>query len=62
MKVEFSYLKRQFSEPAEYFRDLRELVDSCEFTLGPFVEKFERRFADYVGVRRLAFLGRGAGR
>lgn len=51
MKVEFSYLKRQFSEPAEYFRDLRELVDSCEFTLGPFVDRFEKRIANYVGVR-----------
>ena len=31
--------------------DLRELVASGEFTLGPYVEKFERKFAAYIGVK-----------
>lgn len=59
MQIDFSYLKRQFAEPDAYFSDLRELVNSGEFTLGPFVEKFERRFADYVGVRHAIGINTG---
>ena len=45
MQVKYSYLDQQFSEVEDYFQDLRELVASGEFTLGPFVEAFEKKFA-----------------
>jgi len=51
MHVNYSYLHQQFAEVEDYFQDLRELVASGEFTLGPYVEKFERKFADYIGVK-----------
>lgn len=51
MKVNYVYLAQQFENVDEYFEDLRELVKSGEFTLGPYVEKFERKFADYIGVK-----------
>ncbi len=35
------------------FADLRELVKSGEFTLGPYVERFEKKFADYIGVKHV---------
>lgn len=51
MKVEYSYLDKQFADVEAYFADLRELVKSGEFTLGPYVEAFEKKFAAYVGVK-----------
>jgi len=51
MRVKSSYLDQQFAEVDEYFADLRRLVASGEFTLGPFVEDFERKFASYIGVK-----------
>ena len=51
MRVKYSYLDEQFAEVDGYFEDLRRLVASCQFTLGPFVEEFEQRFAEYIGVR-----------
>lgn len=51
MQVKYSYLDQQFAEVESYFEDLRRLVKSGEFTLGPFVEEFERKFARYIGVK-----------
>ncbi len=53
MQVKYAYLGQQFAEVDEYFEDLRELVASGEFTLGPYVEKFERKFGDYIGVKHV---------
>lgn len=51
MQVKYSYLDQQFAEVESYFEDLRRLVKSGEFTLGPFVEEFERKFARYIGIK-----------
>jgi aminotransferase EvaB len=51
MKVNYSYLNQQFKNFKPYFYDLEKLVKSGEFTLGPFVEKFEKKFAKYIGVK-----------
>src|SRR6516165_10404866 len=51
MHVNYSYLHQQFAEVDDYFADLRRLVASGEFTLGPFVEAFETKFARYLGVK-----------
>ena len=51
MKVKYAYLDQQFAEVDEYFEDLHRLVASGEFTLGPFVEAFEEKFAGYIGIR-----------
>ncbi|PIR26671.1 MAG: transcriptional regulator [Deltaproteobacteria bacterium CG11_big_fil_rev_8_21_14_0_20_42_23] len=54
MKVQYSYLKEQFSNPMEvYFEDLRPLIASGEFTFGPFVEAFEKKFASYIGAKHV---------
>ncbi|MBY0527536.1 MAG: DegT/DnrJ/EryC1/StrS family aminotransferase [Gemmataceae bacterium] len=53
MQVKYAYLDQQFAEVDEYFADLRRLVASGEFTLGPFVEEFERKFANYLGVKHV---------
>jgi dTDP-4-amino-4,6-dideoxygalactose transaminase len=51
MHVKYNYLDQQYAEVDAYFADLRELVRTGEFTLGPFVEAFEQKFAGYVGVK-----------
>ena len=51
MRVKYSYLAQQFADVEPYFDDLRHLVKTGEFTLGPFVEEFERKFARYIGVK-----------
>ncbi len=53
MRVKYSYLSEQFADAEPYFADLRELVKSGEFTLGPYVEKFEAKFARYIGVKHV---------
>src|SRR3989338_7948908 len=51
--VKYSYLDQQFAQADEYFEDLRKLVASGEFTLGAYVENFEKKFARYIGVKHV---------
>ncbi len=61
MRVQYSYLDQQFSDVEAYFSDLRKLVSSGEFTLGPFVEAFEKKFAAYIGVKHAIGTNTGTG-
>lgn len=61
MRVHYSYLDQQFSEVEAYFADLRKLVSTGEFTLGPFVEAFEKKFASYIGVKHAIGTNTGTG-
>ena len=42
--VKYAYLDEQFADVEAYFDDLRQLVKTGEFTIGPFVETFEKKF------------------
>ena len=53
MRVPYNYLPAQFSDPEAYIADWRELIRSTEFTLGPFVEAFERKVSMFVGARHV---------
>lgn len=61
MQVKYSYLDRQFADVEAYFQDLRKLVSTGEFTLGPFVEAFEKKFAAYIGVKHAIGTNTGTG-
>src|SRR3989338_3076743 len=61
MQVKYSYLDQQFADVASYFEDLRRLVQSGEFTLGPFVDEFEKKFARYLGVKHAIGTNNGTG-
>ncbi len=61
MHVKYSYLDQQFADIEAYFQDLRKLVATGEFTLGPFVEAFEKKFAAYIGVRHAIGTNTGTG-
>lgn len=58
MKVNYSYLHQQFHFD-NYAADLKELVESGAFTLGPYVERFEQKFADYVGAKHVIGVNTG---
>jgi aminotransferase EvaB len=45
MRINYSYLDRQFNDVEPYLDDIRELVRTGDFTLGTPVSKFEERFA-----------------
>ncbi len=51
MKVPFNYLPFQFSEVGPYFSEWKKMIKSTEFTLGKYVEEFEKNFAKYIGVK-----------
>jgi aminotransferase EvaB len=51
MRVPYNYLPFQFADPDTFVADWRDVVRSSEFTLGPFVSSFERKFASFVGSR-----------
>lgn len=53
MKVKYSYLAEQFTDFESYVPALRRLVKSGEFTLGPYVERFEKQFGHYIGVKHV---------
>lgn len=49
MKVNYNYLPQEFKNVEYIFSDWQKLIDSTEFTLGSFVEKFENKFKEFVG-------------
>ena len=51
MKVPFNYLPYQFKYNQKYFDGWKKLIKSSEFTLGPYVKKFEKNFAKFIGVK-----------
>lgn len=51
MRVPYNYLPLQFGDPEPFIADWRDLIKSTEFTLGPFVEAFEKKFATFVGCK-----------
>ena len=51
MKVNYPYLHQQFKNYKPFFKDLKKLVKSGEFTLGPYVERFEKKFAKFIGMK-----------
>ncbi len=59
MIVNYAYLHQQFADVEEYLDDLRDLVASGEFTLGPYVERFERKFGDYIGIKHVIGVNTG---
>jgi dTDP-4-amino-4,6-dideoxygalactose transaminase len=51
MRVRYSYLRQQFGDCEDLWRELKAFVPTGDFTLGKPLAEFERRFADLIGVR-----------
>jgi len=41
----------QFADTEEIFSEWKQLINSTEFTLGPYVEKFENEFSEFIGSK-----------
>ena len=63
MKVEYAYLKEQFAQEdsltKDILRDITELLRSGQFTLGPWVQKFEQAVCDKYGVKHCVGVNSG---
>jgi aminotransferase EvaB len=51
MHVRYSYLKQQFGDCEDLWRELKAFVPTGDFTLGKPLQEFERRFASLIGVK-----------
>ena len=59
MKVKYSYLDTQFADAEDILASVRGLLKTGQFTLGPAVEEFERRFAALCGARHAVGVNSG---
>jgi len=59
VRVNFSYLDRQFSEPDAYFNDLRKLVETGDYTIGEPLDEFERRISDLMKIPHVVGVNTG---
>ena len=60
MNVPFLDLKAQYlSIKDEINAAIQEVLDSCAFAGGPFVEKFEKEWAAFCGVKQAVGVGNG---
>jgi len=50
-KVPYNYLPEQFNDHKIFYELWKPVLTSGEFTLGPFVESFEKKFAEYIGSK-----------
>jgi len=53
MKVPYNYLPMQFSDVEGIITDWKKLIQTTAFTLGPFVERFEKEFAEFIGCKHV---------
>ena len=59
MNVRYSYLQQQFNNPEPIFDEIRKLLQTGEFTLGPQVREFEQKFAKLIGTKHAIGVGSG---
>jgi len=59
MRVPYSYLREQFADSEPILRDIKGLLESTQFTLGPPVAEFEERFARLCGAKHAIGVGTG---
>ena len=59
MNIPFSYLEREFDDIELYLDDIRNLVETTDFTLGTAVNDFEATFAKYIGLPYAVGVGSG---
>ena len=60
MEVEYSYLKKQFENPDKILASIKELAKKGEFTLGPQVEEFEKKFKEITKAKHVVGVSSGS--
>ena len=51
MLVSYNYLPQEFSDPSNIINEWKKLIKSSDFTLGRYIDKFEKKFAEYIGAK-----------
>ena len=51
MKVRYSYLRQQFSNCEDLWKNLKKFVKTGDFTLGKELSKFEKKFSKLIGTK-----------
>ena len=51
MKVPYNYLPLEFKKNKKIFNEWKKLIKSSDFTLGKYVNEFEKKFAKYIGAK-----------
>jgi len=51
IRVPYNYLPFEFKKTSKIFSEWRKLIISTDFTLGKFMENFEKEFANYIGMK-----------
>jgi aminotransferase EvaB len=59
VRVPYSYLREQFADSEAILRDIKGLLESTQFTLGPALAEFESRFAHLCGAPHAVGVGTG---
>lgn len=59
INVPHNYLPMQFSDSDEIFNEWKKLICTTEFTLGPYVEKFEKEFAQFISAKHVISTNNG---
>jgi dTDP-4-amino-4,6-dideoxygalactose transaminase len=59
MKVEYSYLKEQFKNPEPILKAMKDQLKRCQFTFGPEMIEFEKRFAGLIKTKYAIGVGTG---
>ena len=50
-EVNYNYLSQEFAKPGNIIKDWKKLIKSTDYTLGYYVERFERRFAKFINIK-----------
>lgn len=51
MRVNFNYLPSEFKNPEKIILEWRKLIKTTDFTLGRYIEKFEKKFRELIGSK-----------
>jgi len=51
MHVPYNYLPKEFEDISDIIKNWKKLIKSSEFTLGPYIHDWEKKFANYVGAK-----------
>jgi dTDP-3-amino-2,3,6-trideoxy-4-keto-D-glucose/dTDP-3-amino-3,4,6-trideoxy-alpha-D-glucose/dTDP-2,6-dideoxy-D-kanosamine transaminase len=51
MKVPYNYLPQEFEDVSEIINGWEKLIKSSEYTLGPYIENWEKKFAKFVNAK-----------
>lgn len=59
ISINHNYLKEQFSDFKDIFKEIEKLVENCDYTLGRYVDEFEKSIGKMLGAEHIIGVGSG---